>query len=123
MTNPPSPGDRRHAAGSLTYLRIVEEVTDSGLTQRELGQVVGASVRTVQNWAKGDASPSGAKVKRLLDLNYLIRTLRDVYTDEGVEIWLHSKNRNLDGERPIDLLTQGNLEVVLLEAQRLSEAM
>ena len=123
MTNPRSPGDRRHAPDSLTYLRIVEEVTDSGLTQRELGQVVGASVRTVQNWAKGDASPSGAKVKRLLDLNYLIRTLRDVYTDEGVEIWLHSKNRNLGGERPIDLLTQGNLDDVLLEAQRLSEAM
>lgn len=123
MTNPPSPGDRRQPADPMTYLRIVEEVTQSGLTQRELGQVVGASVRTVQNWAKGDASPTGAKVERLLDLNYLIRMLREVYTDQGVEIWLHSRNRHLEGQRPIDLLTEGALDQVLLEAQRLAGAM
>ena len=75
------------------------------------------------NWAKGDASPTGAKVERLLDLNYLIRMLREVYTDQGVEIWLRSRNRHLEGQRPIDLLTEGALDQVLLEAQRLAGAM
>jgi transcriptional regulator with XRE-family HTH domain len=113
----------RQAAGTLTYLRIVEEVTGSGITQNELGQVVGASVRTVQNWAKGDSSPSGAKARRLLDLQYLVSELRQAYSEEGVEIWLHARNRNLGGRRPIDLLTEGQADEVLQEAQRVSGAM
>lgn len=107
----------------LTYLRVVGEVTDSGVTQSELGNVVGASLRTVQNWAAGSALPTGAKARRLLDLQFIVRELRTAYTDEGVQIWLHSRNRNLDRQRPIDLLTNGDFERVLEEAERVSGAM
>ena len=100
--------DKPNARGAVTYFRIVGEVTGSGITQSELGQVVGASVRTVQNWARGSSSPSGTRAQRLLDLQYLMTELREAYTDEGVEIWLHAKNRNLGGRRPIDLLTEGH---------------
>ncbi len=111
------------AGNSLTYPRIVEVVTGSGITQTELGQAVGASVRTVQNWAKGEATPKGAKVTRLLDLSYLIEQLKSAYTEEGIGIWLHSRNRNLDGQRPIDLIVAGHLDEVLEEAERISGAM
>lgn len=30
--------------------------------------------------------------------------LAEVYTPEGVDIWLNSRNRMLDNERPVDLL-------------------
>jgi transcriptional regulator with XRE-family HTH domain len=109
--------------GSPTYLRIVQTVTSSGITQAELGQAVGASTRTVQNWAAGDASPSGHRVRKLLDLKYLIDQLQTAYTDEGVEIWLHSRNRNLASRRPIDLITAGHLDEVVEEAERISGAM
>jgi transcriptional regulator with XRE-family HTH domain len=116
---------RTHAQApdSLTYLRIVDDITRSGITQTELGQVVGASLRTVQNWAAGKATPAGAKVRRLLDVQYIVRELREAYTEEGVEIWLHARNRNLDSQRPIDLLAAGQYDEVLAEAERVSGPM
>jgi DNA-binding transcriptional regulator YiaG len=111
------------ALENLTYLRIVEQVTRTGISQRELGEAVGASIRTVQNWASGQAAPRGASRERLLDVQYVVEELRDVYTDEGIEIWLRARNRNLDGARPIDLITRGDVDTVLREAQRLARAM
>ncbi|HJQ02047.1 MAG TPA: antitoxin Xre/MbcA/ParS toxin-binding domain-containing protein [Jatrophihabitans sp.] len=84
---------------------------------------MGASVRTVQNWASGHAAPRVGSRQRLLDVQYLVAELRDVYTDEGIEIWLHARNRNLGGSRPIDLITAGEIDIVLEEAQRLAAAM
>lgn len=111
------------AAGGLTYLRIVEQVTGSGISQRELGSAVGASLRSVQNWATGESAPRGGSRTRLLDMKYIVEELRTVYTEEGVSIWLHARNRNLGGDRPIDLLTAGEVDRVVEEAQRLSGAM
>jgi uncharacterized protein (DUF2384 family) len=52
-------------------------------------------------------------------LHYLIRLLRDVYTREGAEIWLHGRKRSLDARRPIDLLENGEYEAVLNAIERL----
>jgi hypothetical protein len=108
---------------NLTYLRIVNQVTGSGISQQELGSAVGASLRSVQNWASGDAAPRGNSRERLLDVQYIVEELRSVYTAEGIEIWLHARNRNLGGRRPIDLLTDGRVDAVVQEAERLAGAM
>lgn len=113
-----APGSR----GGPTYLRIVEEVTASGINQRDLGKVVGASLGAVQSWAAGASVPRGVKEHRLLDVQYIVRELGTGYTDEGVRIWLHSRNRNLDGRRPIDLLVDGDFDIVLREAERVAGA-
>jgi len=110
-------------ADSLTYLRVVETITDSGITQQQLAKAVGASVRTVQNWSQGSATPRGTRVHRLLDIKHIVELLRDTYTDEGIEIWLNSRNRNLDHQRPVDLLQQGRAEDVLAEVERLTGGM
>lgn len=44
--------------------------------------------------------------------------LAEVYLPEGVQIWLTSRNRNLDMQRPVDLL-ESDPERVLAEARRL----
>jgi transcriptional regulator with XRE-family HTH domain len=123
MSKRPTTRNQGESADSLTYLRIVDEITRAGITQRELGQAVGASLRTVQNWAAGAGTPARANIRRLLDVQYILRELREAYTEEGVEIWLHARNRNLAGERPIDLLASGQYDDVLVEAQRVSGAM
>lgn len=122
MSKPRSTGGRTQT-DALSYLRIVDDITRSGLTQTELSQVVGASLRTVQNWAAGSGTPAGSKVRRLLDVQYIVRELREVYTEEGVQIWLHARNRNLARQRPIDLLAAGQYDQVLVEAERVSGAM
>lgn len=123
VTSPDTPRKRTtktpEPETSLTYLRIVESVTGSGVTQQQLAAAVGASVRSVQTWAHGDAVPSGARAQRLLDVKHLVTELQEVYTDEGVQIWLNSRNRNLDHRRPIDLLAVGQIDTVLDEVQRM----
>ena len=41
---------------------------------------------------------------RLLQLHYVSQLLRDVYTHEGAEIWLHGRKRSLDRRRPDPIL-------------------
>ena len=48
--------------------------------------------------------------------------LKDTYTFPGVRIWLQSRNRNLDMQRPEDLIKSGQHEVVLAEARRVAAA-
>jgi uncharacterized protein (DUF2384 family) len=48
------------------------------------------------------------------------RLLRDVYTREGAEIWLHGRKRSLGGRWPIDLLTERAYDEVLDAIERLS---
>jgi transcriptional regulator with XRE-family HTH domain len=123
--NSAGPTSRSSSAGSQspTFGLIVQTLTSSGLTQAQVGQAVGASTRTVQNWASGGAAPKGVRVRRLLDLKYLVEQLQTAYTDEGVQIWLHSRNRNLGAERPIDLILADRLDEVVEEAERISGAM
>jgi transcriptional regulator with XRE-family HTH domain len=123
MSKPHRTRTQGQASDSLTYLRIVDDITRSGITQAELGQAVGASLRTVQNWAAGNGTPAGMKMRRLLDVQYIVRELREAYTEEGVQIWLHARNRNLNGQRPIDLLAADQYDEVLAEAERVSGAM
>lgn len=103
----------------LLYARIVEEVKDGGLSSGELAQLIGVAERQVRNWSAGTNSPSGRNRDRLLELHYVVGLLRDVYTHEGAEIWLHGRKRSLNGRRPIDLLKDGESDVVLDAIERL----
>ena len=106
-------------AEELLYVRIVEEVKDGGLSNTEIAQLVGVAERQVRNWSAGTNAPSGRNRDRLLELHYVIRLLREVYTREGAEIWLHGRKKSLNGRRPIDLLEIGESDVVLNAIERL----
>jgi hypothetical protein len=58
-----------------------------------------------------------------LDVRHIVAALRDVYTSEGVEIWLRSRNRNLEGQRPLDLLAEGRIEEVVQEVEHVTGGM
>ena len=116
MSRASSPTGERDRS-NVTYMRLVDDVTEV-ITQAELASAVGASVRTVQNWTSGGTTPRGTTANRLVDLQHVVNVLREVYTDEGVQIWLRSRNRNLEGKRPIDLLAEDQIEVVLAEVHR-----
>lgn len=110
-----------HAAsgrGPDGYAHLVDDVTEAGLTQAQIATAVKVSVRTVQNWRNGDSTPTGLRARRLIDLKYIVEGLREVYTAEGIDIWLNSRNRNLESQRPIDLLASGEIDCVSDEIRR-----
>jgi uncharacterized protein (DUF2384 family) len=101
------------------YARIVHDIRDGAMTAQELADITGTNRRQVTNWANGASKPSSTNRDRLLEVHYLVRMLRDVYTREGAEIWLHGRKRSLDGRRPIDLLLAGDFATVLQAVERL----
>jgi DNA-binding transcriptional regulator YiaG len=112
-----APAKRTPAAQPVSYMQVVDDVTRSGVTQAELASAVGAATRTVYNWASGQNAPRGQAAERLLDVHAIVDVLSDAYTREGIDIWLHARNRNLDMQRPIDLLKEGELDRVLDQAR------
>lgn len=101
------------------YARLVEDVREQLLTSQELADVIGVHPRQVSNWASGQNIPKGARRDRLLEVHYVVKLLREVYTREGAEIWLHGRKRSLDGKRPIDLMRDGHFPAVVHAIERL----
>jgi len=117
-------GDRRgyDRAVAITESPHFSNVVDEarvGLSTSELADLTGVKPRQVQNWAAGTSRPAGAHRDHLLEVHYLVAALGEVYEPEGVEIWLHARNRLLDGRRAIDLLREGRYDVVLDAIERL----
>ncbi|WP_375400204.1 antitoxin Xre/MbcA/ParS toxin-binding domain-containing protein [uncultured Amnibacterium sp.] len=111
--DPEGRNDARPERGAaLLYTRVVEEARRV-LTAQELAEVTGVKLRAVQNWASGNARPEGIQRSRLLETQYVIEQLGDVYDTEGIEIWMHRPNRRLEHRRPVDALRQGDFENVL----------
>lgn len=106
-------------AADAMYTRVVGDLRESVLSTAEIGALTGVSERQVQRWASGVSRPEGDSRTRLLEVKYVVDLLREVYTDEGAEIWLHGRNRGLGGIRPIELLQQGQYDVVLEALERL----
>jgi transcriptional regulator with XRE-family HTH domain len=104
---------------ALVYALMVRMIRDAGLSSEELAQITGVSERQVSNWASGSSKPAASSRDRLLEVHYVMEALSDVYDDEGVDIWLHGRNRGLGGQRPIELLLAGNFELVLNAVERL----
>lgn len=104
--------------GGEVYSRIVSDLRQI-VSDDELANVVGINSRQVQNWATGRNRPRSENRDHLLEFNYLAQRLREIYHPEGVEIWLHARNREFDGQRPLDLLVAGEFRRVLAAVERL----
>jgi transcriptional regulator with XRE-family HTH domain len=111
--------DDTQADAGFTYPLVVEQIRAAGLTLAEIAAATGVSERQVQHWSAGSSRPREASRDRLVDIHYLAQELVDVYRPEGVEIWLHARNRSLGGDRPIDLLARGEFQAVLAAVERL----
>jgi DNA-binding transcriptional regulator YiaG len=112
-TTPEVPPEPSSEKSTTVYARIVADIRTSALTSAELAEITGVRERQVYNWAKGANRPEGSSRDILLEVHYIVEQLKEVYTPEGVEIWIHGRNRDLDSQRPIDLLKQGEFELVL----------
>jgi DNA-binding transcriptional regulator YiaG len=99
---------------SVNRVRLLRE--QFALTQTEMAQALGVSLRTVQNWERNDHSIKGF---RLRDLEELRTVLHDVIADPDLPVWLQSENEAFQGSRPIDLLIEGKSRDILAEFRHL----
>jgi len=99
------PGGQAVAAASLDPMRVkarhvVERLGGPTATAR----IVGVAKSQPSRWVKGEERPSSTSRKHLLDLEYVLSRLDDLYRPAVALGWLESPNAFLGGARPLDVL-------------------
>jgi hypothetical protein len=105
--------DLRRAVAASDVVRALERV---GFTQKQIANAAGATDRSVRNWATTGAIRP-AYDERIRELSEISLVLSDTLSARGVTQWLNARNRVLDGQRPIDLISIGQGDRVRDAAQ------
>ncbi len=83
------------------------------LDAQDVARVVGSTARSVARWQSEDSAPRRGAEERLLELKAVVELLRSVLRDEPARLWLRSPNRDLDWQKPLDLVRAGEYRRVI----------
>jgi transcriptional regulator with XRE-family HTH domain len=98
--------------------RLLQELERSlqGVRQADVAELLAVDPRTIRRWAADPGEPD----HRLQLVARIAAILKHAWTPKGMLAWFHRPRRDLDGERPIDLLDDPSSERALLSAARSS---
>jgi transcriptional regulator with XRE-family HTH domain len=94
----------------------------SGISAREVAQLLDITEQTVSRWQNGRSAPQPTSLDRLLRLEWLADQLSQFYSPDEARLWLFSHHRDLEGERPADLIAHDRINEVLELIDRLQSA-
>ncbi|MBV2138952.1 MAG: DUF2384 domain-containing protein [Candidatus Thiodiazotropha sp. (ex Ctena orbiculata)] len=99
---------------SNAIARKIESIEEKGgMRSADVANILGTRPETVSRWNQGKAFPRGDTEKLLLDLDYIVDQLSDFYEPLEARVWLFSRQRILDGKRPVDLIQKGDTDTVM----------
>lgn len=104
---------------STAVARILQDLRQGGLQNKDIANIVDVSTATVSRWAKGKATPELRTQTVISDLRYVVDRLHEFYTPDETRLWLHSRHALLNNERAIDLIYQDRTEEVLAVIERM----
>jgi uncharacterized protein (DUF2384 family) len=100
--------------------RYIDELREfGGLKGTDIANIVDVSKATVSRWTSGAMKPHPRTQLILSDLHYVVGRLQEYYSAEEIRTWLFARHPQLDGDRPIDLINEGQSERVLNVLERL----
>ena len=89
----------------------------------DIAGVTGTQPETVSKWNQSKATPRPDAQRRLLDLEYIVDLLSDLYDQpDEVKLWLFSRQKLLGGLIPIDLIHNGRTEEVIAVIDQLRDS-
>jgi transcriptional regulator with XRE-family HTH domain len=92
-------------------IRAIQDSSD--MTSREIAQAVCTTPETVSRWTGGKTEPQPKARDCLLQLEWLVSQLAELYKPQEAHLWLFSPHKLLNGERPFDLIQRSETERVL----------
>ena len=102
--------------------KTIEDLKDrGGLKGVDVANILRVSKATVTRWSAGTHSPQPRTQLVLSELRYVVEKLDEFYTRDEIRVWLNSRNDLLDGQRAIELIHDGQTEVVLEAIERLGD--
>ncbi len=111
----------------MTTTAIARKLTiirdKSTLNSADIAAVTGAQPETVSKWNQSKAVPRPDAQRRLLDLDYIVDQLTDLYDQpDEIKLWLFSRQKLLGGQIPIELIQAGNTEEVIAVIDQLRDS-
>lgn len=103
-----------------SVIRYIDELWRfGGLKGTDIANITSVSKATVSRWKAGDIKPQPRNELVLSDLYYVVGRLQEYYSPEEIRTWLYARHPQLNGERAIDLINQGQTIKVLAVLDRL----
>jgi hypothetical protein len=87
----------------------------------DVANVLQIRPETVSRWNQGKAFPQPEAERALLDLEYVVDQLADLYEPDEARLWLFARQKLLNGEIPAELIRQRRTDEVIKILRQLLE--
>jgi uncharacterized protein (DUF2384 family) len=106
-------------SGNAVVRYIDELQVEGGLTGTDIANITEVSKATVSRWRSGSVRPHASTQLVISDLHYVVGRLKEYYSADEIRTWLFALHPQLDGKRAIDLINDGQAELVIQVLDRL----
>jgi hypothetical protein len=103
--------------------RKIESLREKGAIKNvELANLLGTRPETVSRWNQGRAYPHASTEKTLLELEYIVDQLSDLYEPNEARHWIFAPQKLLKGVSPAELIRSGRIGEVMEVVNQLRDA-
>lgn len=105
---------------SNAIARRLELIQAKGaMRSTDVANVLNVRPETVSRWNNGKSLPHASTERQLLELEFIVEKLADIYEPHDARLWLFSRQRLLQDQTPAELIQQGHVEEVLAAVNQL----
>src|SRR5436305_7957800 len=81
-----------------------------GISGRDVAQLLDTTPETVSRWSTGKIDPQRERLRRILELEFFLAELAELYSPEEAKLWLFSPHRLLGGDTAAARIQAGNTQ-------------
>lgn len=108
---------------SSAVARKLDSIRNKGaLKHIDIANLLGTRPETVSRWNQGRAYPQPNAEKTLLELEYIIDQLSDLYEPQEARQWFFTRQKLLEGKSPAELISRGHIDDVMQLVSQLRDA-
>lgn len=103
--------------------RRLESIEAKGdMRSADVANILNVRPETVSRWNNGKALPHPGTEKQLLELEFILDKLSDIYEPRDARLWLFARQRLLRDQVPAELIQQGRIDEVLAVVNQLLDS-
>ena len=103
--------------------RKLESIREKGAMRHiEVANLLGTRPETVSRWNQGRAYPHPSTEKTLLELEYIVDQLSDLYEPKEARQWIFAPQKLLEGKSPAELISSGHMDEVMQLVHQLRDS-
>ena len=107
---------------SNAIARRLEAIQTKGaMRSADVANVLNVRPETVSRWNQGKAFPHPDTEKLLLELEFIIDKLSDIYEPRDARLWIFARQRLLEDRVPAELIQQRKVDEVLAVVNELRD--